>query len=733
MGESFLARGVNAFPEFPDARGGTDIVGFFEWDLVGNLLHWDDACYRIFEVAPEIEPRVGLRSRVAPDELDRVREIFADSSGTGPRCYTEIEVHDERGETRQLGLLAWIRHANNGSPMSAIGAYICQEPGSVEVSAALSEIASQIPGFLYQFRIYADGREEFSYVGEQCLELCGLTRAQITADAKCFWDLAEESHREVVRQSRARSMQTGERIHQTFPIRLTATGEQRWLQLQAIPRADVDGSITWNGVATDATNQKAVESQMESQSLLVRQQLAEINNKNHELEQRQSELATAYQQLRILSQTDPLTGVFNRNAFQLYLSKLSFFPGFGTHLILVDLDSFRELNNSIGHHNGDAVLRCVADRITKGIPSTDRVARLSGDVFALVVSLDRSSTIEGVCQMISQELAAPIIVDQLSIRLTCSIGAAAVEQVTSEEDDTTMLRADMALQVAKANGGNQAVAYNEALGCEFERRLAIERDLNRALPNGELFLMYQPIVDMETGRLAGFEALCRWEHPERGMISPADFIPIAEKTGLIVPLGEWVLRTATKQIQDWRTDFGLTDEFITVNVSGSQLMREDFESIVHDALDTSGLDPKNLKLEVTETLMVTSSQDSVVALSRIRERGVRVALDDFGTGFSSIGALRYLPIDTIKLDRSFVRLAGDLSEDTSIIQAILSIARAMRADVVAEGIESIEQAAHLRMLGCELAQGFYFSRPLSVAQVEKMLADDQFVFGEKVA
>ncbi len=709
-------------------------VGFFEWDLVNNMVHWDHACYHIFGIDREVDPTVGLRMRVSQPQLDALRATFSNSVSKGQRCQATLEISLSKGSTKSLALFAWIKHSADGRPRHAIGAYIEQELALIqEQDPTLREIAQNIPGFLYKFRLHPDGKEEFCYVGEQCEAITGSRPAEVVADPHAFWDLIDATHRESLTRKRDRSMQTGEPLSLIFPIVHRHTSQVRWLQAQSVPHQDHDGSVTWDGLMIDATDQKSMETQMESQGLLVRQQLAEIANKNKELELRQSELANAYQQMRVLAQTDSLTGVSNRHAFQQNLQKLSFFPGARTHLLLVDIDEFRELNNSIGHQNGDEVLKLIARRISSHTGWRDKVARLNGDVFALSISIEESALIEDVCRQLAQSVSEPIQIDSLNCQLTCSIGAALIEKITAVDDDTAMLRADLALQVAKESGRDQIVVYSDELGREFEHRLAIERDLNHALANGEMFLVYQPIVQMETGRLAGFEALCRWEHPERGLVSPADFIPLAERTGLIVPLGQWVMMQATKQVQQWREEFGLSEEFITVNVSGSQLAREDFEGVVYEALDASGMAATHLKLEVTETVMVSSSGTSVSALRRLRERGIRVALDDFGTGFSSIGALQSLPIDTIKLDRSFVKLAGDLNEDSSIIQAILSIAKAMKADVVAEGIESKEQAAHLRMLGCELAQGFFFSRPLSVPQVEALLESKNLEFGQAQA
>lgn len=701
-----------------EGRGSDAKIGFFKWDLVDNVVHWECSA-----------PKFASEQLIKLGELDRIRESLLKSAGSSPRFQTTFQVELPNGATRELNLFAWVKLNSEGSPAEALCA--CVDPAFSSAfllsNSMIEGLVAGVPGFLFRYRLYADGTERFAYMGAQCASLTGIAASVFLEDVGAFWGLIDPSLHETVKQERDRSMRAGTRLTLTLPVE-QADRSVRWIHFQAQPRQESDGSVTWDGVAIDATEQKRIETQIESQGLLVRQQLSLIAQKNGELEQRQTELADAYHQMRLLAETDSLTDVSNRHAFKQILANFSAPADATPHLLLVDIDGFRELNNSIGNQNGDEVLKIVARRLNGLTNWGDKVARLSGDLFAIMFGSPGFGSVTDSCERVLQVLGESIELDNLSCQITCSVGAVTLEQLDAVERDTALLQADLALQVAKSSGGDQFVVYAEELGAEFAKRKRIERDLAYALAKNELFLMYQPIIEMETGLLAGFEALCRWEHPERGLISPAEFIPVAERTGLIVPIGEWVLQEAVRQTQQWKLEFGLDKEFVTVNVSAAQLMREDFESKVILALVASGLSASNLKLEVTESLMVTSSATSVSALGRIRQSGVRVALDDFGTGYSSIGALRHLPIDTIKLDRSFVKLVGDLDEDSSIIQAILSIARALKADVVAEGIESAQQAAHLKMLGCEFAQGFFFSKPLSVTDVDRLLASENRIF-----
>lgn len=449
---------------------------------------------------------------------------------------------------------------------------------------------------------------------------------------------------------------------------------------------------------------------------------AQLAEKNQQLEKRQRELGQAYEKLRQLTTCDPLTNLLNRTEFQrllreVVLASRGFEP---VQLLILNLDDFKAINDSMGQRHGDTLLQQAAKRFSTVVGWRDRLARLNADEFAILVGHPAEKNVAELAEALQSTLGEPFTLDGRTHFVTATIGIA-TGGVTEELTDEDLLRqADIAVRFAKAEGKNLVKHYTSELGDAVARKKQLEHDLKVALEVGQLFAVYQPIIDLNSGNLTGLEALARWQHPERGLISPAEFIPIAEESGLIVPLGEWVLKEACRQMKDWSDRFGVHNLYVTVNVSGSQLLRGDFERSVYDALELSGLNADSLKLEVTETLMVTGSAQSVQALQRLRKAGVRVALDDFGTGYSSIGALRHLPIDTLKLDRSFSQLAGT-DGDVSIVRAILLIAEALDVDIVAEGIESREQMLHLKMLGCEHGQGFLFSRPLTVQQIEDLL------------
>lgn len=449
---------------------------------------------------------------------------------------------------------------------------------------------------------------------------------------------------------------------------------------------------------------------------------AELAEKNNQLEKRQRELGQAYERMRQLTTCDPLTGLLNRTEFQRLLREtvLSARGLEPVQLIVMNLDDFKAINDSLGQRHGDTLLQLVAKRFSSVAGWRDRVARLNADEFALLVGQPADHSVDNIAQSLQYSLQEPFLLDGRTHFMSSTVGIAVSGVNDTFSDEDLLRQADIAVRFAKAEGKNSVKHYSDELGDAVARKKQVEHDLKVALEEGQLFAVYQPIIDLNSGNLAGLEALARWQHPQRGLISPVEFIPVAEESGLIVPLGEWVLKEACQQLKEWTDRFGARDLYVTVNVSGSQLLRGDFERCVYDALEFSGLNAECLKLEVTETLMVTSSSQSVQALQRLREAGVRVALDDFGTGYSSIGALRHLPIDTLKLDRSFSQLAGT-DGDVSIVKAILLIAEALDVDIVAEGIESREQMLHLKMLGCELGQGFLFSRPLTVQQIEDLL------------
>lgn len=425
--------------------------------------------------------------------------------------------------------------------------------------------------------------------------------------------------------------------------------------------------------------------------------------------------------------TDALTGLANRSAFverlRGALARTAVEPSRGCAVLFVDLDRFKVVNDSLGHHVGDRLLVAVAQRLRMSVRPQDVVARFGGDEFALLVEpMLARERVEELAARLHRTLAVPFNLGHHQLHATGSLGivfqsgeGASVEEV--------LRNADIAMYRSKREGRGCTSVFTDADHAAVSSRLEIETGLRRALVAGELAMHYQPIVRVRDAALTGFEALVRWRTPDGRLVQPADFIPVAEETGLINELGAWVLRTACQRMADLtRTLPAAVDLSVSVNVSARQFAQQGFVALVERVLTSTGLSPRRLGLEITEGVLIEDPDAAVRTLVRLRAMGVRIHLDDFGIGYSSLSYLRRFPIDSLKIDRSFTQTIPGRQEDEAIIQAILSLADALGLEVVAEGVESEAQWAHLMGLRCGYAQGFYFSHPLDGVDVESAAA-----------
>jgi diguanylate cyclase (GGDEF)-like protein/PAS domain S-box-containing protein len=418
---------------------------------------------------------------------------------------------------------------------------------------------------------------------------------------------------------------------------------------------------------------------------------------------------------------DSLTGLANR---QLFADRLTHAllrrPGVARPLVVLfcDLDDFKDVNDSLGHSTGDQVLEVVGQRIRATIRAGDTAARLGGDEFAILMEGTSLEEAEQLAHRLVAIIAAPMLIDGGGLSMTASIGMAQAipGEITSEE---ALRNADVAMYSAKDSGKSTVAAYDSGLHAEALDRLELRADLQRALRDDEFVLHYQATVELDTGKITGFEALVRWQHPTRGLLSPAFFIPMAEETGMIVQLGTWVLfeacRTAATLQSDWRKPT------MAVNISSQQLIRPDFVGLVNHALAESGLPAHRLTLEITESVVLQDLSDVIPRLAELRAQGARVAIDDFGTGYSSLAYLTELPIDVLKIDKSFIDRVATDEQGASLTEAIISMSHSMNLTTVAEGVEVAEQAAWLRRVRCPIGQGYYWSRPVDLDGVRELL------------
>ena len=429
-----------------------------------------------------------------------------------------------------------------------------------------------------------------------------------------------------------------------------------------------------------------------------------------------------------LAMHDPLTGLPNRELFhRRVVAALSEATqdnepaqdGAGPAVLLVDLDRFKAVNDTLGHPIGDALLRLVAKRLRSVLRTCDVVARLGGDEFALLVPpLPEPVNLAQLAKRIVDVLGRPYLIDGHLLNIGASIGVAQAPR-DGREHSRLLRNADLALYHAKESGRSTWSFFEPQMDARALARRSLEIDLRKALALREFELHYQPQVDLETDSIVGFEALLRWRHPGRGLVSPADFIPLAEEIGLIVPLGEWVLREACREATRWPPGMS-----VAVNVSPHQFADTTrLVNVVAQSLAASGLPGSRLEIEITESVLLRNEQTVLAALHRLRAMDVRVAMDDFGTGYSSLSQLHSFPFDKIKIDRAFVKDRGDAAGQNAIVRAITALGVSLGMSTIAEGVETSDQLARIRAEGCTSVQGYLFSKPVPVDQVDRLISE----------
>lgn len=457
-----------------------------------------------------------------------------------------------------------------------------------------------------------------------------------------------------------------------------------------------------------------------------------VNSLEKDVSDRTQGLEAANKQLRHLATHDALTSLPNRVLLDDRMSQAIAHAerdGEVFAVCVLDLDRFKLINDSLGHRAGDELLKQVARRLTAVVRGVDTVARLGGDEFVLIIrQVPTRADAERIANEVIAALGEPVQMGEIEVHPAASIGIAFYpgDGTTTE---ALCAHADAAMYCVKQRGGANVGCFTANMNQATEERVKYEGDLYRALKLQQFELHYQPKFNAVSKRIHSVEALIRWRHPERGMIAPDQFIPLAEETGLIVPIGEWVLREACRQIRAWQ-DQGLPCLRVAVNISAVQFRRLDLVDTVRSALTDAGVDAQYLEIELTETAVMSDPAESVEILERLSRMGIIVSIDDFGTGYSSMSYLRRFPIDKLKIDRSFITNIMTSADDASIVQAIISLAHGLRLKVVAEGVETADQIAFLQKLGCDQYQGFYFSKPINAAGFAEMLRSGKSLRGE---
>ena len=521
---------------------------------------------------------------------------------------------------------------------------------------------------------------------EQMYRIMGFEPDSVEPSFDLFLGSIDPDDRDRVLAAVEAAVEADERLDFTF--RTAVAGGQHVIHALGSRTADERGMVRFVGTCQDVTAQKELEAEIQYRAF-----------------------------------HDPLTDLANRALFLDRLDHALARRGGSesTVVLFIDLDDFKTVNDTAGHACGDQLLRLVGRRLGSVIRPSDTAARFGGDEFALLLedaSIDSART---VAKRVHEAFAAPFALDGHEVKVHASIGVALNHAASSADD---LLRdADLAMYSVKATGKNDFEICNTEMRESMLDRIDLKNELQRALDAEEFVLNFQPIVQLDTEDIVAVEALVRWESPTRGLVPPADFIPIAEETGSIVPLGRWILQEGTRKAKSFQDTLGRRFS-VSINLSAHQLYQEDIVDDVRAALDESGLNPSDLILEITESVLMDQREANVTKLQELRSLGIQIAIDDFGTGYSSLSYLHLFPIDILKIDRSFVSGLTQGPEEAALAQAVVKLAKILKLRAVAEGIETAEQLEMLRSLGCVTGQGYLFAKPLAAAELNAWLADN---------
>lgn len=559
-----------------------------------------------------------------------------------------------------------------------------------EVEDRFSKLVPRLPGMVYQLQMKPDGQMEFPYISDAAEEMSGFSIDEILDDASKIFTHIHEDDLEGMMQTIQDSANT--LTAWRYEYRVVSENGERWLQGNSMPERLPDGSVLWSGFVTDITEAKVAE--------------ARINQ---------------------LAFYDNLTGIPNRRLFEdrmeMAIAATSRSKSYSA-LLFLDLDNFKSLNDALGHSFGDELLRIIANKLSRRLREVDTVARLGGDEFVIIVQqlgVEGQLATERLAQIadeLLQMLRQPVMLGGSQYRCSVSMGIA----LFSGSDHTVvelLRRADVAMYEAKSSGRSMYRFYDPTSQTAVAERFLLETDLSHAVENNELYLVFQKQHDQD-GRCTGLEALVRWKHPERGLIPPDDFIPVAENNGMIIKLGQWVLEAACRQLAAWHSNPLTGTLTLSVNVSPREFHQADFVERVMDTLRHHEVRPEYLCLELTESLVLADLDDAITKIDVLRRHGIQLSMDDFGTGYSSMAYLSRLPFDEVKIDKSFVQKTekDSTGNEWIIIETIINMSQRLGMRVVAEGVETRAQLDRLIQMGCDCCQGYYFGRPEVAGSLE---------------
>jgi diguanylate cyclase (GGDEF)-like protein/PAS domain S-box-containing protein len=660
--------------------------GIYALDLDGRLLYANDRLVELTGLGHEQLAGTGWLDMIHPEERERVVNESGPQAAER-RLTTEFRIVRPDGEVR------WVR--TRASPLYSSSGEHAGFVGSLEDVTTELEAMRELAAREAEFRILAENSSDFlarhapdgtyRYCSPACVAITGYAPDELVGTSPFRLVAAED--REAVEAYARLLVERDTPATAAYRLRCK-DGQLRWLETTARAVRDDAGVRELVSVTRDISERK------------------------------QAELELSHAALH-----DTLTGLPNRALFLdrlgLALRRTERRSG-SVAVLFCDLDRFKIVNDSLGHDAGDRLLVDVAKRIVTALRPADTVARFGGDEFTILCE-DIAGEIESatIAQRIVDVFRDPFLLEDGEVFLATSVGIA-IARGTDDRAEDLIRDADAAMYRAKERGKGRYEIFDEAMRADAVARLETESALRRALERGELLLHYQPEVDITSGEIRGFEALVRWDHPSRGLLLPGAFIPLAEETGLIVPIGEWVLREACTEATRWT---GLSTQPLTlsVNLSARQLAQHDLVAMVRRAIAETGIDPATLCLEITESAVMESGAATTAQLRALKSLGIRLAIDDFGTGFSSLAHLRRFPVDVLKIDGTFVAGLGREPQDASIAAAVISLAHALGLETVAEGIETDEQLEILRKLGCDLGQGHLFARAAPAAEAVRLL------------
>lgn len=601
-----------------------------------------------------------------------------------PAAYTERDIELLSSAAGQIALAIerkrsedWV-HQNASRLAVADSALRDSESKLQTLFASMNEGLTQV-----------DNTEVIQFVNDRLCAITGYSREEMIGKVTLDLFFDDEGRETVAKANKERHRG----VSGQYEIRVrTKAGEMLWVLVSGAPIQDEHGELTGTlGMFMDISERKRVEEQL-------------LHDAFH----------------------DGLTGLANRALFMDHL-RLTVERCKSRHsnpyaVLFLDFDRFKVINDSLGHAEGDELLKQIARRLETLTRTGDLLARLGGDEFVVLLTemLESNDAIH-VARRIQEDLKKPFTLCGNEVFISASIGIAMSTDGLRQADD--MLRdADIAMYRAKAKGKARYQVFNEALRAVATTRLRLETEIRQGLDRGEFEIYYQPIIHLDSGKMTGFEALARWRHPTRGMVSPEEFIPAAEESGLILPLGHWILTESCRQMREWQSSRLQAEPLVVnVNLSCKQFLQADLAEQVSEALTQTGLAARCLKLEITESYLIENSDKAVKIMNRLRKLGVELSLDDFGTGYSSLSYLHSLPLNSLKIDRSFINRVTDSNENTEIVRTIIELAKNLKLQVIAEGIETAEQLAKLKKLKCGNGQGYFYSRPLEADAAAEFL------------